>query len=333
MADFFKDTLKSKKKEEKSGVKNKKLKSPKKPKLSTSKKSSVPKPQSTRISIPKQFQSSSQRTKKVKIKDPQARSKAMKARWAKIKASPEWNAPEAVAKRKAEASARSKAAWAKRKADPSYWTEEAIKKRKQEASARSRKAWEKKKADPAYWTEEAVLKRKAQGQKLQAWKEYRKLEKEGKTDFINPEFISEYDNLDDMISEQEIIIRNAREDLSFLDSVSNELKEYKPSSELSERLQQLKEADATTLETILDNAIARDGKEAVARRLNETAGEFKELMQSILYDSGSKSNQTGREGFQVKVNNLARIINGAAMSLDDTKEISGIFDRLQRFDM
>ena len=268
MADFFKDTLKSKKKEEKSGVKNKKLKSPKKPKLSTSKKSSVPKPQSTRISIPKQFQSSSQRTKKVKIKDPQARSKAMKARWAKIKASPEWNAPEAVAKRKAEASARSKAAWAKRKADPSYWTEEAIKKRKQEASARSRKAWEKKKADPAYWTEEAVLKRKAQGQKLQAWKEYRKLEKEGKTDFINPEFISEYDNLDDMISEQEIIIRNAREDLSFLDSVSNELKEYKPSSELSERLQQLKEADATTLETILDNAIARDGKEAVARRLN-----------------------------------------------------------------
>ena len=328
MADFFKDTLKSKKKEEKSGVKNKKLKSPKKPKLSTSKKSSVPKPKlstSKKSSVPK--------PQSTRISIPNARSNAMKARWAKIKASPEWNAPEAVAKRKAEASARSKAAWAKRKADPSYWTEEAIKKRKQEASARSRKAWEKKKADPAYWTEEAVLKRKAQGQKLQAWKEYRKLEKEGKTDFINPEFISEYDNLDDMINEQEIIIRNAREDLSFLDSVSNELKEYKPSSELSDRLQQLKEADATTLETILDNAIARDGKEAVARRLNENAGEFKELMQSILYDSGSKSNKTGREGFQVKVNNLARIINGAAMSLDDTKEISGIFDRLQRFNM
>lgn len=327
----FEDSLKSKKKQRKSGVKNKKTKSPKKPRLET-KKAKIPKPQAGKVSIPK-AQTTSPKGKTIRVKDPNARSKAMKERWAKIKSSPEWNSPEAVARRKAEASERSKATWAKRKADPNYWTEEAKLKRKQQASERSKKAWEKIKSDPEYYSEEAVAKRKMRGKVLQAWKDFRKLEREGGFNIENPPFVSEYGNLDEMISEQEIIIKNMETDLSYLDSLAQELTDYKPSSILSERLQQLKEADATTLQTILDNAIARDGREAVARRLNDNAGTLKDLVQSVLYDSGSKSNRTGRDGFQVKVNEIARIINGSAMSLDDTKEISQIFDKLQQFNM
>lgn len=112
-------------------------------------------------------------------------------------------------------------------------------------------------------------------------------------------------------------------EVSETDNVLSTIREYinswTPSSLWTDWFANTKEKDKNLLERILDAAIARDGEEAVAQRLQENAAEVLEIAYGVLYDSGGKE---GRGGINADLVRFTAIVVGRPLTQSESEEIT-----------
>ena len=118
------------------------------------------------------------------------------------------------------------------------------------------------------------------------------------------------------------------ESLSILDRVYAEIERWQPEPSWSSELSALKREDVDSLGSIIDGAIRSLGKTQVAWNLANYAEEFETLCIEVMYVSGSKFKETGREGIMIKLNKIARMVWGRPLTVSESKSI---FEQSERF--
>ena len=134
------------------------------------------------------------------------------------------------------------------------------------------------------------------------------------------------------ISRSEKVIDNIRDTLNQVDSgldytwynmVQEEIEDYDSDVLLvSDKLREIKMNDRQTLQDIFEGAVERQGSDAVALRCELHSAELLDLLNSILYDSGSDSNNTGRSGYNAKIAEFMRILQGSSMTIIDSEDLT-----------
>lgn len=112
-------------------------------------------------------------------------------------------------------------------------------------------------------------------------------------------------------------------EVSETDNVLNVIRDYidnwSPSSLWTDWFANTKEKDKNLLERILDSAIALEGEEAVAQRLQENADEVLEIAYGVIYDSGGKE---GRGGINADLVRFTAIIMGRPLTQHESEVIT-----------
>lgn len=85
-----------------------------------------------------------------------------------------------------------------------------------------------------------------------------------------------------------------------------------------------KEQDAGLLRAALEQAIARDGRDAVAQVVADHADEIGELVTEVLYGSGDDYRQTGREGKNRLIQKFAAILKGRPLTVREARELTDL---------
>ena len=183
-----------------------------------------------------------------------------------------------------------------------------------------REVWRRKKESPEYWTEEAIADRKEWAKKMLEARRLKK-EKEDLEAEVTPNNIDRQGTAvtPKHIDRTESVIENFKRSVAFatLEDVENTLKNYdKTSVPVSKTVQDLKGDDRNIILASLEAAISAQGREQVAMNIEQS--NMTDLLNDILYASGSKSNTIGREGFQAKVDQISRILFGRAITLDES---------------
>lgn len=163
--------------------------------------------------------------------------------------------------------------------------------RKQERSEASRKGWER---------------RRETAMKIdQFWEE-----------FDNEQEQREYFN--SIPNEEDLILKYAE------DLINN----WQPDPRWSPELQAIKTEDRNLLKSVLDGAIAELGRTQVARNVNKHAEEFLSLVNEILYVSGSKYKETGREGVRYAIQRIRDILYDSASTVRESIELTELAEQL-----
>lgn len=95
----------------------------------------------------------------------------------------------------------------------------------------------------------------------------------------------------------------------------------------SDWLQNRQEGYKNAIKEIVNNAVNRDGKSAVAQRLDDYSDEIAEITNDMLKYKDGEGILTNQE-MNIKLTQLANIINGSTL---DNEESEGIEDTLRRF--
>jgi len=180
-------------------------------------------------------------------------------------------------------------------------------------SAASKKGWAKRKSSKAYYSPQQIQSRREASRKASATRYGREYVPEEITEYLkSPE-------ADKFINRTDSVIENFKRSVSFatLEDIENTLKTYdKTSVPVSDTVQNLKNDDRNIILATLESAISSQGREQVAMNIEQS--NMTDLLNDILYASGSKSNTIGREGFQAKVDQISRILFGRAITLDES---------------
>lgn len=104
------------------------------------------------------------------------------------------------------------------------------------------------------------------------------------------------------------------------------LQEWVPVSTWSRDFRGWKERDKNILANLIRGAIARDGEEVIARRLQEHAEEVNGIFDRVLYASGNAYVIVGRQGIAYDLNRIAAIIQGFELGERDAILIEDIQD-------
>lgn len=112
-----------------------------------------------------------------------------------------------------------------------------------------------------------------------------------------------------------------------LDTVYREIETWNPEPRWSSELQDIKREDVNQLRSIIDGAINQLGREQVAYNLQTNAEEFEMLCMEIMYVSGSKFREDGREGMRVRLNKIASLVWGRALSMAESELVSSMAER------
>lgn len=109
-----------------------------------------------------------------------------------------------------------------------------------------------------------------------------------------------------------------------LQNVREMINSWTPLSNWSKNLTEFKEKDKTTLEKILDGAIAKDGERLVAQRLEENSNEVQTIVQEILYGSGSKEGnfKDGRTQVNFDLTRFSAIVMGRALTVEESIDLT-----------
>lgn len=97
------------------------------------------------------------------------------------------------------------------------------------------------------------------------------------------------------------------------------INQYTPSTLWSDYWTQKKTGDKNKLLTLLDNAIAQEGENVVAERLENYAGDIERIINSILY--GSDEEQT-----QFDIVEFATIIKGRSLTQQESSELTDLME-------
>lgn len=117
--------------------------------------------------------------------------------------------------------------------------------------------------------------------------------------------------------------------MKILKEVRRIISEWTPNPTWSAHLSDLKEHDKNQLETILNSAIAAEGEEAVAQRMQEHADEIIELTYAIIYgDSPKNKSGGGRSGVQSNLAAFSAIVRGRPLTVGESKEATEYGEQL-----
>lgn len=83
-----------------------------------------------------------------------------------------------------------------------------------------------------------------------------------------------------------------------------------------------KEEDANRLRGVLDQAIAEQGREAVAARIAENAQDIGEMITQALQGSGDRYRENGREAVNALVQKFAAILRGRPLTASESLELT-----------
>ena len=116
-----------------------------------------------------------------------------------------------------------------------------------------------------------------------------------------------------------------------LENVREEIRRWSPQPNWSKSLAESKERDKSILENILNGAIASQGEEAVARRLEENSVEINALLQEILYGSGSKEGnfKNGRTQVNFDLARFSAIIMGRSLTVEESMDLTDLAENLE----
>ena len=105
-----------------------------------------------------------------------------------------------------------------------------------------------------------------------------------------------------------------------IDELNSEISNWTPASNWSPSLVHAKSRDKSRLKSIFDSARAEIGDYELAMRLEEHAAEINELVQEILYASGSKEGnfKDGRTQVNADINRFTQIILGRSLTVDES---------------
>ena len=87
-------------------------------------------------------------------------------------------------------------------------------------------------------------------------------------------------------------------------------------------LGQYKEEDANRLRSVLEQAIADQGRDAVAARIAENAQDIGELITQALQGSGDRYRENGREAVNALVQKFAAILRGRPLTASESLELT-----------
>ena len=167
--------------------------------------------------------------------------------------------------------------------------------RKQERSESSRKSWETRRENI----------RKAKEERDRFWEDY--------YDEYEPD--EYWDSLPD---EGDLILNQVEEMIANWDA------DPRWSPELAE----IKREDKNLLQSVIDGAIAEQGRTQVAKNINDNSGEFLQLVNQILYESGDKFKRSGREGVQYAIQRVRDIVYGRASTVRESIELTELAEKL-----
>lgn len=110
------------------------------------------------------------------------------------------------------------------------------------------------------------------------------------------------------------------------DKTIEDLQDFTPLSHWSPGLTDAKIKDKNILESMLNGAIEQDGKDAVMQRLSEHAEEINELVQEIIYGSGSVEGnfKDGNTVVNHDLTRFAEIIYGRHLNAEENRVLTDI---------
>ena len=143
------------------------------------------------------------------------------------------------------------------------------------------------------------------------------------------QYADEFD--DDYPREEDVVVRRLIEKLDpaaaqSLSQLQDKLGSWSRKIEWSQGLGDLKEQDVNVLKNILSAAIAKYGKETVARRVQANAQRINEIVDQVMYESGSKYHSTGRAGMRSLTTVFWSILNDQPISADLAQQVYGSYD-------
>ena len=183
-------------------------------------------------------------------------------------------------------------------------------------SAASKKGWQTRKSKKEYYSAEQIQARREASRKSTATRANREYEPEEATKYIERSKLvmdrieSELNRLNYELFKEEI----DNWDADML-NVSDELKN-------------IKRNDYNTIHSIFYGAIARDGEDAVAMRIEANAPAIIDALVSVLWDSGSKAKISMKEEFQGKVAEITRILNGGMLTQKESYDVTNISEAI-----
>lgn len=108
--------------------------------------------------------------------------------------------------------------------------------------------------------------------------------------------------------------------------INNLIDQWSPSGDWNEWYTEQRRSYKNTLKSILDGAINREGREAVARRLQERAQEVIDLVERILFGSDKQ------EDVQFYLVEFATILKGSALTAEESYDLTEQVDELDSYD-
>ncbi len=127
--------------------------------------------------------------------------------------------------------------------------------------------------------------------------------------------------------------KHARQVDIVLQNIENMINQWSPQGNWTSSFVAVKEGDKNTVKKILEGAIARDGREAVAKRIEGRAERINELVQYVLYASGSREHHfgTGRNQVNIDLVELSGYINGRSLTAEEAMLVQAQVDEYRYF--
>lgn len=107
---------------------------------------------------------------------------------------------------------------------------------------------------------------------------------------------------------------------NIVEDIQNKIDNWSEKSFWSEGLAEAKSKDRATLMNIFTRAKMELGREGLAKRLEQSAIDINELIESILYDSGKQEGnfKDGRTQVNANITRFAEIVKGHALNVDES---------------
>lgn len=122
------------------------------------------------------------------------------------------------------------------------------------------------------------------------------------------------------------------EEESIFDTVYQMIEQWSPDPLWSPELAWIKREDTSLLKSTIDGALLQLGRETVLRNLKRKAYRFQTLAQEIMFMSGSKFHDSGRNGLQARINELTEIVWGRALTVEESEAITTIAESLNELE-
>lgn len=124
----------------------------------------------------------------------------------------------------------------------------------------------------------------------------------------------------------------ANESDEVLTAIEEMIDNFEPSYGWSNELAKIKKSEVGRLRLILQNSIERESRDKIARKLQEQSSEITEIVNEALYKSSGGSWKDfidARNTADGDINKFARILNGHALTKDESEAIT---DQMRRND-